>query len=130
MHKGESHASLLTPSVYAGGAAGGYRHHRRFGWLAVASRSSSREAARRTQCASRMGQLANANMQFEIAKKRYPGYLEPSVQTPGSSSGVKAIKVGTWAVALFPYLEQEPVYELWSDPATRLFGIRTVDIHL
>ncbi len=78
---------------------------------------AAREAARRTQCSSRMGQLANANMQFEIAKKRYPGILEAFGATNGSSSA-KAIKVGSWAVALFPYLENEPVYDLWADPGT------------
>lgn len=77
---------------------------------------AAREAARRTQCASRMGQLANANMQFEIAKKRYPGYLEAFGAT--GAGAVKGVKVGSWAVALFPYLENEPVYELWSDPST------------
>lgn len=79
---------------------------------------AAREAARRTQCASRMGQLANANMQFEIAKKRYPGYLEAFGATTGSSSSAKAVKVGSWAVALFPYLELEPVYDIWADPST------------
>lgn len=79
---------------------------------------AAREAARRTQCSSRMGQLANANMQFEIAKKRYPGYLEAFGGTTGASAAVKQVKVGSWAVALFPYLEQEPVYDLWADPST------------
>ena len=79
---------------------------------------AAREAARRTQCASRMGQLANANMQFEIAKKRYPGYLEAFGPTNSATAGVKSVKVGSWAVALLPYLENEPLYELWSDPST------------
>ncbi len=78
---------------------------------------AAREAARRTQCASRLGQMASANMQFEIAKKRYPGYLEAFGGTTGSSAAAKAYKVGSWAVALMPYLELEPVYDLWNDQA-------------
>ena len=74
---------------------------------------AAREAARRTECASRLGELAKANMQFEIAKKRYPGYLEPFGQMPSGS-----VKIGSWAVALFPYLEQEPLYDEWQDPST------------
>lgn len=74
---------------------------------------AAREAARRTECASRMGELAKANQQFEIAKKRYPGHLEAFGKDPNGS-----YKVGSWAVALFPYLEQEPVYDLWQDPAS------------
>ncbi len=74
---------------------------------------AAREAARRTECASRMGELAKANQQFELAKKRFPGYLEAFGRNPAGQS-----KVGSWAVALFPYLEQEPVYDIWADPNT------------
>lgn len=33
----------------------------------------ARTPARRSECAARLGQLASATQQFEIAKKRYPG---------------------------------------------------------
>ena len=58
-------------------------------------------------------------MQFEIAKKRYPGYLEAFGATNGSTTGAVKGHQG-WQLgsgALFPYLEQEPVYELWADPS-------------
>lgn len=74
---------------------------------------AAREAARRTECASRLGELAKANQQFEIAKKRYPGHLEAFGKASNGQS-----KVGTWAIASFPYLEQEAVYDLWQDPKT------------
>lgn len=74
---------------------------------------AAREAARRTECASRLGELIKATQQFELAKKRYPGHLEAFGKT---SAGV--YKIGTWAVALLPYLEQEPVYEIWQDQQT------------
>ncbi|MGN6544507.1 MAG: DUF1559 family PulG-like putative transporter [Aureliella sp.] len=76
----------------------------------------AREAARRTECAARLGQLASANQQFEIAKKRYPGYMEAFGEEPTAHN----VKVGTWAVALLPYIEQEPLYDAWQDPGTTL----------
>lgn len=75
----------------------------------------AREAARRTECAARMGQMASATQQFEIAKKRYPGYLEAFGRDPANN-----VKVGTWAVALLPYIEQEPLYDAWQDPSSTL----------
>ena len=74
---------------------------------------AAREAARRAECSAHMAELAKATQQFEMAKKRYPGYLEAFGQMPNGY-----IKIGTWAVALFPYMEQEPLYEAWQDPAT------------
>lgn len=74
---------------------------------------AAREAARRTECAARLGELAKANQQFEIAKKRYPGTLEAFGKDPSGN-----VKVGTWAVALLPYIEQEPLYDAWQDPAS------------
>lgn len=73
----------------------------------------AREAARRTECAARLGQFASATQQFEIAKKRYPGVLEAFGKDPANN-----VKVGTWAVALLPYIEQEPLYDAWQDPAS------------
>lgn len=77
---------------------------------------AAREAARRIECASRLGELAKANQQFEMAKKRYPGLLDSFGGAPVSSG--KAYKVGTWVVSLMPYMEQEPLYDMWQDPAT------------
>lgn len=68
---------------------------------------------RRSECASRLGELIKSAQQFELAHNRYPGYLEAF-----GNDAASRCKVGTWAVRLLPYLEQEPLYELWQDPNT------------
>lgn len=73
----------------------------------------SRDASRRVQCASRIGELVRSFQQFELAKKQYPGYLNAYGQVEQG-----AIKVGTWAVVLLPYIEQEDLYDAWQDPST------------
>lgn len=72
----------------------------------------AREAARRAECSNRVKQLASATQQFEISKKRYPGYLEAA----GVSSGaMPAGKIGTWVIPLLPYLEEQALYSIWQD---------------
>lgn len=75
---------------------------------------AAREAARRSNCSSNMRQLMLATQQFEQDKNRYPGYHEAF----GKLGNV--YKIGTWAVALLPYLEEEPLAEIWNDPRTTL----------
>lgn len=73
----------------------------------------ARTPARRSTCASHLGELVKAAQQFEFARKRYPGHLEAF-----GNDAVIGCKVGTWAVSLFPYIEQEPLYDAWQDPST------------
>ncbi len=61
-----------------------------------------------------MGQLVQATTQFEISKKRYPGLME----TFGEVKTTNLVKVGTWAVALLPFIENEPLYDAWQDPTS------------
>jgi prepilin-type N-terminal cleavage/methylation domain-containing protein/prepilin-type processing-associated H-X9-DG protein len=77
---------------------------------------AAREAARRMECSTRMAELAKASMMFEQSKKRYPGTLEAFGKDASGN-----VKVGTWAVALLPHIEQEPLYDLWQDPSSTPF---------
>jgi prepilin-type N-terminal cleavage/methylation domain-containing protein len=83
-----------------------------------------REAARRTNCSNNLRQLAQAEQSFHSAKQRFTGFQElvarrtgmgieapTSNQMPGGAN-----KVATWAVALLPYIEQQPLFDLWNDP--------------
>lgn len=79
---------------------------------------AAREAARRAQCAARLGELVKANQQFEMAKKRYPGLLDAFGPSPVAGQSYKMNKVGSWVVSLLPYIGQEPLYDVWADPAT------------
>lgn len=74
---------------------------------------AARNAARKMECSNKIKQLALATSQFELDKKRYPGVQEVFGKTTTGN-----YKVGTWAVALFPYLEQQPLRDIWDDPNT------------
>lgn len=75
--------------------------------------NDGRGPARRTQCAARLGELVKSFMMYEMAKKQYPGYLNAYAE---DEEGF--VKVGTWAIAILPYIEQEPLYDVWADPST------------
>jgi hypothetical protein len=75
----------------------------------------AREAARRTQCSNNMKQLTLALTNFETSKKKYPGYQNEFGAFQDGT--VRRAKIGSWAVSLFPYLEQESLSEFWTDPS-------------
>ncbi len=78
---------------------------------------AAREAARRTQCVNNIRNLALSVVNFEGAKKSYPGYQNLFAFQKAGASGEPSGKVGTWVVALLPYLEQQPLADNWDDPA-------------
>lgn len=74
----------------------------------------AREAGRRISCSNNVKQLQLANTNFETTKKHYPGY-----QDQFGRSGMNAsFKVGSWAVSLMPYFEQQAIRDLWDDQST------------
>lgn len=112
--------------------------------LAVVATGGARERARQVQCANYLRNLALAAVEHEVVHGRYPGYLQkfgrwdpglplldaaslpaadttrPSLPTldpadPLNTAALPHEKLGTWAVALLPYLEEQPTYEFWTD---------------
>ena len=75
---------------------------------------AAREAGRRTQCANNIKQLALGSTNFETTRKKAVPYQAAFALT--RSGSVTSYKVGSWAVSLFPYLEQQPLLDLWNDP--------------
>lgn len=61
---------------------------------------SAREAARRTQCANHLKQIGLAIQGFHEAQRAIPPSRLPC-------------HVGSWAVALWPYMEQQGLAEAW-----------------
>lgn len=72
---------------------------------------AAREAARRAQCTNNLKNLALATVNFETTKKQYPGYQSQF------GAGAGGFKVGSWVVALLPFLEQQALRDEWDDPA-------------
>jgi prepilin-type N-terminal cleavage/methylation domain-containing protein len=91
--------------------------------LALPAIQRAREAARRTQCINNQHNMAIATIQFEQTKQRLPGYLEYYGRFPGGIADPRDpasvpgahLKVGTWAVALMPNMDQANVFEAWNE---------------
>lgn len=92
--------------------------------LLIPAVQAAREAARRNQCSTHINNLAKAAFQFEMAKKRYPGWLESFGTFAGTFDPsdretavtlVTHVKVGPWAVNLLPYLDAQPTFEIWNE---------------
>ncbi len=69
---------------------------------------NAREAARNMQCKNNLRQLGLAAVQFESSRRRFPGYLDRISKGP-TDHPVPAI------VMLFPSIDQQALYDLWSD---------------
>ncbi len=85
------------------------------------------EPRRRNQCATNLKNLALAAMQYENHFGRLPGYIQdygtyvaadpavdPSDTAADSDTLISHRKVGSWAVALLPWLDAQPTYEHWT----------------
>lgn len=80
---------------------------------------AAREAARRTQCSNNLKQIALATVSFETSKKRFPGYLESF--DIGNAGGTPVRRVAGWHVTLFPSIEQQQLYDMWTSDQYSLF---------
>lgn len=102
--------------------------------LLIPAVQAARETARRNQCSTHINNLAKAAMQEEMAKKQYPGWIQnygqfvggidPTDPNGGDTIAAHA-KIGTWVVALLPYLDAQPTYEIWTQdkyPITNASG--------
>lgn len=92
--------------------------------LSVPAALQMRAAARKTQCATRMGQVVLAINQFEVSRKRMPGYLESMGHFAGGADPGDPTSLGgdipsheklaSWQAVILGHLDNQPVYERWS----------------
>ena len=75
------------------------------------------------QCAARLKCIGLATIQHDLGRGHLPGYIEDfgtysgdgSDRTDPTNHGVpRHKKLGTWAVALLPWLDAQPTYEHWT----------------
>ncbi|GAB5406014.1 MAG: DUF1559 domain-containing protein [Aureliella sp.] len=72
----------------------------------------AREAGRRTQCLNNLKNLGLATANFEVAKKRYPGYQE----TFAENMNMPVFgKIGSWVVSIAPFIEEQSLRDRWDD---------------
>jgi prepilin-type N-terminal cleavage/methylation domain-containing protein/prepilin-type processing-associated H-X9-DG protein len=107
--------------------------------LLVPAVQAAREAARRAACLNNVKQLTLAAIEHAEAKQTLPGYINNFGVFTGAGDPADPVntintphpKIGTWAVALLPYLEQQPLYESWNEdrypllsnnPVNTIFG--------
>lgn len=107
--------------------------------LLIPAVNAAREAARRNQCSSQLNNLGKATIQYEMAKKQYPGWIHSFGQFPqtapspalvdpsdpdaqGTTTYAQHQKLGGWAVQLLPYLEAQPTYEIWTEDRYPIVG--------
>lgn len=92
--------------------------------LLIPAVNAARETARRNQCSTQLKNLALAAIQHENAKGELPGYVQvygfysgttdPSDPTMTTAPSPH-VKLGTWTVALLPWLDAQPTYEHWTE---------------
>ena len=77
----------------------------------------AREAGRRSQCMNNQKQLATALLNYESARRQFPGWVETLTLSNGSKLDV------AWFVTLFPYIEQGPLYQQWLEGNTNVIAL-------
>lgn len=103
--------------------------------LLIPAVRDGRGPARRNQCSNQLRNLGLASIQYENAKGELPswamdfGYYgwdpdtqsemdqlnDPSDASIDPESLAKHRKIGTWAVAILPWLDAQPTYEHWTE---------------
>jgi len=72
---------------------------------------SARESGRRNTCANNMRNIGLAAIQWEGNKKFYPPYAAKY------GADAAAPKIGSYVVAILPFLERADLYKMWTDPS-------------
>ena len=71
---------------------------------------AARESARNNTCKYNLKQLSLACSMMDTNEQKLPGYVNALVDLNNPSVGRRA----SWAVMIFPYMEQQPLWDQWS----------------
>jgi prepilin-type N-terminal cleavage/methylation domain-containing protein/prepilin-type processing-associated H-X9-DG protein len=77
---------------------------------------NAREAGRRATCMNNQGQFGKALLQYEAAKKRYPGHVNRRYRLDAQNNGGQISEswfTTSWVVELFPYIERADLDADW-----------------
>ncbi|MEQ8848641.1 DUF1559 domain-containing protein [Botrimarina sp.] len=78
---------------------------------------NARESGRRTQCVNNLKNLAAAMMNYDSTQQELPGYANelPYQGAQKTPNGVYVVgRRGSWSVMLFPYIEEQPLWDQWT----------------
>lgn len=71
---------------------------------------AARESSRSMSCRNNLTQLQKGLMNREAAVKEFPGYINNL-----GLKGTKRLVRASWVVYVFPYVEQQALWDAWSD---------------
>ena len=91
--------------------------------LLIPAINASRGPVRKNQCQTNMRNLALAAIQHDSSKRSFPAYIQDFGIYTGNGSDLadpthrgipRHKKLGTWAVAILPWLDGQTTYEQWT----------------
>jgi len=78
----------------------------------------ARASARRAQCTNNQKELAQAILQYEMAKQHFPGYTNRITYGVGPDD----YRAASWATVVFPYMGREDLWHMWRDATAAEFS--------
>lgn len=96
--------------------------------LLIPAVNAAREAGRKAQCAANIRNFSLGSIQYENSKGEMPSWCQSFGSYTAPSGGLADPsdpdltvtasdhpKIGTWTVALMPYLDAQATYEVWTE---------------
>jgi prepilin-type N-terminal cleavage/methylation domain-containing protein/prepilin-type processing-associated H-X9-DG protein len=93
---------------------------------------SARESARNNSCKNNLKQLMTAMLQYDTTHQKLPGYVNDflDVNSPKHPTD-NLVTIGrrsSWVVMMFPFIEEQQLWEQWSKDFTRMPTARQIDL--
>jgi len=90
---------------------------------------AARESGRRATCMNNQQQFGKAMLNYEAAKKRFPGHVNRRYRIAGpNQSGQESWFTTSWLVELFPYLERADLDTDWGSNGSAVTSKPTVGL--